>query len=228
MLTSANPPYRNRVVEFITVRAGDLMDHDGNWRVHPLYQRAALEGRLETVGITDVLKLYRSARAGGRLVIIDGHLRKSVDPDVWWPAVVLDLTDEEADDELAFHDAIGGWAETNPLALQALLEKARADNEKVAAARERLSEQIAEQVEIARRALGDPAAKPAREGVYAGFKLAPSVKVTIAIGDDLATVERALRATGLKNRGAALGAICSYYIRMHSETAAGQTQTGEE
>jgi hypothetical protein len=213
--TDRQSPYRNRVVEFITVRAGDLVDNDGNWRVHPLYQRSALEGRLESVGITDVLKLYRSARAGGRLVVIDGHLRKSVDADVAWPAVVLDLTDEEADDELAFHDAIGGWAEVNPLALQALLDKARADNEKVAAARARLSDQIAEQVEIAKRALGDPTAAPARETFYRGERLAPAVKVTVAIGDDLATVERALRATGLKNRGAALGAICSYYVQMH-------------
>ena len=76
---------RNRIVEFTTVRAGDLVDHEGNWRVHPLYQREALEGRLEEVGITDVIKLYRSARNGGRLTVIDGHLRKSTDPDLLWP-----------------------------------------------------------------------------------------------------------------------------------------------
>jgi hypothetical protein len=218
MDTRPNPKsVRNRVVEMRLIRAGDLLDHDGNWRIHPLYQREALDGRLETVGITDVLKVYPSARAGGRLVIIDGHLRKATDPELYWPCVILDLDDEEADDELAFHDAIGAWAETNPIALNALLEKMRVENERVAAARDRLQESIADQVEIARRALGDPAAAPAREGVYGGFALAPSVKVTVAIGDDLATVERALKATGLKNRAAALGAICSYYIHMHEK-----------
>ena len=210
---------RNRIVEFTTVRAGDLVDHEGNWRVHPLYQREALEGRLEEVGITDVIKLYRSARNGGRLTVIDGHLRKSAAPDTLWPVLVLDLTDEEADEELAFHDAIGAWAETNPMQLNALLAKARAANEKTQAARDRLAESIAEQVEIAKRALGDPAAEPARKGAYSGFGMAPAVKVTVAIGDDLETVERALKATGLKNRGAALGAICSFYIRMNGSDA---------
>ena len=226
--TQLNPrTIRNRIVEFTTVRAGDLVDHEGNWRVHPLYQREALEGRLEEVGITDVIKLYRSARNGGRLTVIDGHLRKSTDPDLIWPALVLDLDDDEADDELAFHDAIGAWAETNPMQLNALLAKARAANEKTQAARDRLAESIAEQVAIAKRALGDPTAEPARKGAYSGFGMAPAVKVTVAIGDDLATVERALKATGLKNRGAALGAICSFYIHMNGSAAADAAAAGE-
>lgn len=222
MYADVNPPtrlspttIRNRIVEFKLFRAGDLLDNDGNWRVHPLYQREALEGRLEEVGITDVLKVYYSPRAGGRPVIIDGHLRKSVDPSLTWPAVVLDLDDDEADDELAFHDALTGWAEINPLKLDALLAKARAENERVAAARDRLAGQIAEQVQIAKRALGDPTAAPARGTFYEGARLAPCVKVTVAIGDDLATVEQALRATGLKNRAAALGAICAFYLQMN-------------
>ena len=214
---------RNRVIEMKMVRAGDLMDHEGNWRVHPLYQRRALEGRLEAVGITDVIKAYHSPRRDGRLTVIDGHLRKETDPELVWPVLVLDLDDDEADDELAFHDAIGAWAETNPLALNALLAKARAANDKAEEARARLAEQIQAQVDIAKRALGDPTAAPATEAAYGGFKLAPAVKVTIAVGDDLATIERALKATGLKNRGAALGAICSFYIRMNGgDTAAGE------
>ena len=207
-------------LSFVCGSAGDLLDHDGNWRVHPLYQREALDGRLEAVGITDVLKVYTSARNGGRLTILDGHLRKATDADLYWPCVLLDLSDEEADDELAFHDAIGAWAETNPLALNALLERVRAENERVAAARERLAEQIQAQVDIARRALGDPTVSPT-ERLFdtRDQRLAPAVKVTVAIGDDLDTVERALRATGMKNRGAALGAICSFYLQMHDAPA---------
>ena len=220
-ITRINPKaVRNRIVEFTTVRAGDLVDNEGNWRVHPLYQREALEGRLEEVGITDVIKLYHSDRNGGRLTIIDGHLRKSTDPDIIWPALVLDLSD----DELAFHDAIGAWAETNPMQLNALLDKARAENEKTRAARDRLAESIAEQVAIAKRALGDPTAEPARKGVYSEFGMAPAVKVTVAIGDDLETVERALKATGLKNRGAALGAICSFYLQMNAGQGSGENE----
>ncbi len=211
----ATPSIRNRVVEMRLVRAGDLLDHLGNWRVHPLYQKRALEGRLRQTGITDALKAYHSARAGGALVLIDGHLRKADNPETIWPVLILDLTDEEADEELAFHDAIGAWAETNPLALQALIDKARAaNNEAAAEARDRLASQIADQVAVARRALGDPDAPPKAPKNY-DFKLAPSVKVTIAIGDDLDTVERALKATGIKNRGAALGYICNHFIHTH-------------
>lgn len=215
-----NPHIRNRVVEMRLIRAGDLLDHDGNWRIHPRYQRDALDGRLETVGMTDVLKVYHSPRAGGRLVIIDGHLRKATDAELFWPCVILDLNDDEADDELAFHDAIGAWAEKNALALNALLEKVRDENEKTTAARARIAEEIQAQVDIARRALGDPNVAP-RQPLFdtRDQRLAPAVKVTIAIGDDLETVERALKATGLHNRGAALGAICSYYIRMHAPGA---------
>lgn len=208
---------RNRVVEMRLVRAGDLLDHDGNWRVHPLYQQRALDGRLQQTGITDALKVYSSARNGGALTLLDGHLRKNRDPDTVWPVLVLDLTDEEADEELAFHDLIGAWAEANPLALQALLEKVRAQNEAMAEARERAAAQIADQVAVAKRVLGhqDAPSKPERAFTY---DTPHAVKVTIAVGDDLEIVERALKATGLRNRGAALGYVCNYFIRTHGET----------
>lgn len=218
-------PIRNRVTEMTLVRAADLLEHDGNWRVHPLYQKRALDGRLQQTGITDALKAYHSARNGGRLTLIDGHLRKTAAPDTLWPVLVLDLTDEEADEELAFHDAVGAWAETNPLALQALIDKARAHNDAMSETRERLASQIADQVAVAKRALGQADAPPKPERAYA-FKLAPSVKVTIAIGDDLETVERALKATGIQNRGAALGYICNFFIRMHEGTSDATTEAG--
>lgn len=206
---------RNRVIGMELIRAGDLMDHNGNWRVHPLYQQKALEGRLNQTGITDALKAYYSERNGGKLTLVDGHLRKSAAPDTIWPVLILDLTDEEADEELAFHDAIGAWAETNPLALQALLDKARADNEEMAAARGRLADEIADQVAVARRALGLEDAPPREANSYDTLGLAPMVKAAFLVGDDLDTVERAIRATGIHNRGAALGYICNYFIQMH-------------
>ena len=211
-------PVRNRVVEMRLIRAGDLLDHDGNWRVHPLYQQRAIDGRLQQTGITDALKVYYSTRSGGQLTLIDGHLRKGRDPDTVWPVLILDLTDEEADEELAFHDTIGAWAETNPLALQALLDKARSHNEGMTEARERAAAQIADQVAVARRALGHEDAPKRPENSYDTLRLAPMVKAAFAVGDDLDTVERAIRATGIQNRGAALGYICNQFIRMHGET----------
>lgn len=225
MDNATHSPIRNRVVEMRPVRAGDLSDHLGNWRVHPLYQKRALEGRLRQTGITDALKAYHSPRAGGALVLIDGHLRKADDPDTVWPVLILDLTDEEADDELAFHAPMASWAETNPLALQALIDRAITANEAAADARDRLASQIADQVAVARRALGDPDAPPKTSTINYKYGLAPSVKVTIAIGDDLETVERALKATGIQNRGAALGYICNHFLHTH-EAGNENTATG--
>lgn len=206
---------RNRVVETRLIRAGDLLDNEGNPYIHPLFQQAAVEGSLEEVGIVDVLKIYPSERNGGKLTLLDGHLRKHVDPDLLWPCVILDLTDEEADAQLVVHNATGQWAEVNPLAMQALLEKAKLQNEKMQAAHSRMAESIAEQVAIAKRALGLADAPEKRTHDFATFNLAPCVKVTIAIGDGLDTVEQALKVTGIKNRGAALGYICNHFIRTH-------------
>jgi hypothetical protein len=209
---------RNRVTGMELIRAGDLLEHDGNWRVHPLYQKRALDGRLSQTGITDALKAYRSARNGGKLTLVDGHLRKAADPDTVWPVLVLDLDDDEADEELAFHDTIGAWAETNPLALQSLLDKARAANDEMTEARERAAAQIADQVAVAKRALGMEDAPPREANSYDTLRLAPMVKAAFAVGDDLDTVERAIRATGIQNRGAALGYICNHFIRLHGAT----------
>lgn len=221
-----NSRIRNRVVETRLVRAGDLLDHEGNPFIHPLFQRQAVEGTLEEIGIVDVLKVYPSARNGGALTLLDGHLRKHIDPDLVWPVAVLDLTDEEADAQLMLHNVTGQWAEVNPLAMQALIDRARSENEKTEAARERLKEQIAEQVAIAKRALGHADAPPRESNSYDTLKLAPMVKAAFPVGDDLDTVERAIRATGIVNRGAALGYICNYFIRMHGETKNTDEQEG--
>src|SRR5688500_14150041 len=112
---------RNRVKEMILVRAGELLDNEGNWRVHPLFQRKALQGILAEVGIADALKAYYSPRKDGRLTLLDGHLRKAETPDIEWPVIILDISDEEADLLLTHFDTIGSWAETDALKLDELL-----------------------------------------------------------------------------------------------------------
>ena len=87
---------RDRIKEFRRVPARELLDNDGNPRTHPQAQRDALRGLLEQVGVAAALTAYHSERNGGRLVLIDGHLRKQ-DYDLDWPTLILDVTDEEAD-----------------------------------------------------------------------------------------------------------------------------------
>lgn len=209
---SGRMTYRNRVKELIIARAADLLDNEGNWRIHPQFQQEALEGELEETGITDVLKAYYSGRNGGKLTLVDGHLRKSIDAEQLWPVAVLDINDEEADQMLASFDAITGWAEINPLKLHALLQKAQTDNAKRRAANERLAEQIREQVAIAQRAAGDPGAPPKPTEQFAGYHQLATVKVVCAVGHDLSVVERAIQAAGVKNRGEALALICRHFL----------------
>lgn len=104
---------RNRVVRMEMHYARDLMDHEKNWRTHPAMQKDALRGGLTEIGITGALIAYYSARAGGKLVMLDGHARKDVAPDTQWPVLITDLDDEEADKELLIHDPIGDLAGLN-------------------------------------------------------------------------------------------------------------------
>jgi hypothetical protein len=71
-----NNPIRDRIQDFRRVAARDLLDNDGNPRLHPQAQRDALRGVLEQVGIAGALVAYDSERNGGKLTLIDGHLRK--------------------------------------------------------------------------------------------------------------------------------------------------------
>jgi hypothetical protein len=116
---------RDRVQEFRRVPARALLDHDGNPRRHPQAQRDALRGVLEQVGIADALVVYHSERHGGKLTLVDGHLRKQ-DFDLDWPVLVLDVTDEEADLLLATHDPLAALAEYDKPKLDALLAGVRA------------------------------------------------------------------------------------------------------
>jgi hypothetical protein len=116
---------RDRIQDFRRVPARELLDHDGNPRRHPQAQRDALRGVLEQVGIAAALVAYQSERNGGRLTLIDGHLRKQ-DFDLDWPVLVLDVDDAEADLLLATHDPLAALADYDKPKLDALLQEVRA------------------------------------------------------------------------------------------------------
>lgn len=91
---SAQPQWRNRIVESGTRRAGDFVAHPDNWRTHSSEQEALLVGVLETVGwVQDVIE---SKRTG---YVLDGHLRvkaalaRGEDEPV--PYKVVDVTEAE-------------------------------------------------------------------------------------------------------------------------------------
>src|SRR5438132_14318519 len=85
---------RNRIVRHVRVRAGDLVPHELNPRVHSDAQRRALEMLYEEIGFARSLLAY--PLADGRLKLIDGHLRAAMNPDQEVDVEVLDVNDAEA------------------------------------------------------------------------------------------------------------------------------------
>ncbi|HEV8177811.1 MAG TPA: DNA modification methylase [Gemmatimonadales bacterium] len=110
---------RDRVIELRRVRAGDLQENPRNWRRHPERQRRALRALLKEVGFAAAI-LARE-RDDGCLEIVDGHLRRSMDPELVVPVLVLDVDEAEADKLLATLDPLASLALADPGPLAELL-----------------------------------------------------------------------------------------------------------
>jgi hypothetical protein len=102
---------RNRIKAHRRVRAGDLVPHEFNFRLHPERQRAALQALYEEVGFARSLLAYELP--DGRLKLIDGHLRRDLNPDLEVDVEVLDLSDAEARTLLLSMDPLAALAETD-------------------------------------------------------------------------------------------------------------------
>ena len=85
---------RNRIKRHVAIRAGDLVPHELNPRLHGAVQRAALEALYEEIGFARSLLAYELS--DGRLKLIDGHLRAVLDPEQVVEVEVLDVSDAEA------------------------------------------------------------------------------------------------------------------------------------
>src|SRR5260370_25728905 len=118
---------RNRIKGHRRVRAGDLLPHDLSFRRHPDSQKDALLGVYEEVGFARSLLAYELE--DGRLKLIDGHLRRDIDPDMEVDVEVLDVTDEEAKILLATMDPLASLPENSKAELEALLKQLSPENE---------------------------------------------------------------------------------------------------
>src|SRR4051812_33802138 len=85
-------PVRNRIKAHRRVRAGDLVPHELNFRAHPDLQRAALRAIYSEVGFARSLLAYELP--DGRLKLLDGHLRRDLDPDMEVDVEVVDVNDD--------------------------------------------------------------------------------------------------------------------------------------
>jgi ParB-like chromosome segregation protein Spo0J len=128
---------RDRIKELRRVRAGDLKPHPKNWRSHPDSQKNALRGLLAEIGYADTL-LTRELEDGS-LQLIDGHLRRETTPDALVPALVTDLTEEEAEKVLLTLDPLAAMATADKDNLQALLASLKFESPDIAAMLESLA-----------------------------------------------------------------------------------------
>jgi DNA modification methylase len=154
--TRRGRPVRNRILGLRRVRAGDLLENPRNWRRHPAHQRSALRALLAEIGYADAL--IAREEEDGRLVLLDGHLRRSLDPDQDVPVLVTDLTEEEGDKLLATLDPLTALAVPDPERLAELLEGVRAGS----AAVKDLLDRVARSARLpVLRGLTDPEVIPA-------------------------------------------------------------------
>jgi DNA modification methylase len=120
---------RDRIKELRRVPAKELLPNPKNWRRHPKAQVAALRGLLNEIGYADAL-LARQL-PDGRLMLIDGHLRKETTPDQEVPVLVLDVSEAEADKILLTLDPLAAMAESDSERIKALLATVQTNSDAV-------------------------------------------------------------------------------------------------
>ena len=141
---------RNRIIRHVRVRAGELVPHELNPRVHSDAQRRALQMLYDEIGFARSLLAY--PLADGRLKLIDGHLRATMDPEQEVEVEVVDVSDAEARALLLAIDPLAQLAGYESDTLDRLRTLAEADS----AAVKSLWDVIAEASERTRKALQRP------------------------------------------------------------------------
>src|SRR5437879_13891489 len=123
---------RNRIKGHRRVRAGDLVPHELNFRLHPDLQRLAIQALYQDVGFARSLLAYELP--DGRFKLIDGHLRRDLDPDMEVEVEILDVNEEEARTLLLSIDPLAALAETQEALHERLMEVTPTSSEELKAA----------------------------------------------------------------------------------------------
>ena len=125
-------PIPTRIKSHRRGRAGDLVPHEWNFRIHPEVQRTALLALYEEVGFARSLLAYELP--DGRLKLLDGHLRRDLDPEMEVDVEILDVNDAEARALLLSIDPLASLAQTQEQLRDRLLELTPSPNADLQAA----------------------------------------------------------------------------------------------
>lgn len=155
--SSESDGVRRRIVGHRQVRAGDLVPHEHNWRTHPTRQREALRALYREVGFARSLLAYELP--DGRLQLIDGHLRRDLDPDMIVDVEVLDVNADEARKLLLSMDSLAGLAEADAETVATLRQLASTASPIL----DELWQSLARNAEETRQTLADAQQTPAEQ-----------------------------------------------------------------
>jgi ParB-like chromosome segregation protein Spo0J len=213
---------RDRIKELRRVRAADIVGVDWNWRTHPTSQLDALAASIEELGFFDPLHVRELP--AGKYQIVNGHARHEllstrIGPDTIVPCVVTDFTEEEARRAILLQDPLSALASTDGAKLDALL----AEVKNLPAAVDSYLAVQAEGAHVAELAGVD--SEPVIEGLRSNR---PEMVRLILPCADTAVFEKAMAATGLVNRAAALKAICETYLKAQADAQTRQQELRAE
>lgn len=199
--------FANRIVRYdAAVDPRTLKPHPLNPKIHPDAQKAALKGALGEIGWIDTIKV--NVRTG---LMIDGHERReqALAAGETVPVTYVDLSEEEERLAITTLDPIGQMANYSPEALNALLSDIQTASEPIA--------QLLADIQV------DSTPTFQNKGQTGDRQIERASIVRIAIQvEDVRTVERAINATGVEDRGNALLAICRDYLMRREEAADGE------
>lgn len=201
----AKPSVANRITRHADVDPAKLVANPDNWRIHPENQRQALSGVLGTVGfVQSVIVNERTGR------LIDGHLRVELavkERAATVPVAYVDLTEEEERLVLSSLDPLGSLAVTDEEKLSGLMLGAASINASFDAF---MSSLVADASTLTAKSIEADGSESQPNGPRGGDPKT-HIKPTI-FAPQVAVFERAMRATGLVNRGEALVKICESFL----------------
>jgi len=147
-------PIRNRIKAHRRVRAGDLVVHELNYRLHNHYQSDALKALYREIGFARSLLAFELPDR--RLKLIDGHLRRELDPDMEVEVEILDVSEEEARLLLLSIDPLAALAQEQEQIRDRLMTLVPEPPAELVAAWSLTSEQILKASEPKQPLKGDP------------------------------------------------------------------------
>lgn len=202
-------PWRNCIVGIGEEEPSQLMAHPQNSKIHPRAQQQALGAAISEVGWVSPVIVARETQH-----VLDGHARIELAisrGETSVPVVYVDVPPDQEALVLATLDPIGNLAVTDRDALDALLRDVTTQDAGLA---DFLDVQQLAAVRVGHLdGASDIDGSPASKGLLGGAR---THVVTVAVATTaLATVERALAATGELGRGAALVALAQAYLDGH-------------